>query len=266
MKKLVLGTLFLALFAVQATGCFISSGDDSGDDTGDDVADRTITASWSLHNLGTAQQNLPCPPGTTTAAVYTAPIDTNYITIDAETRVDLFDCNDRSGTTDPLFSDKYQTWIELTDNVTGSGATIVHGNVYTASPRWPDTLIENDREDIVDLTSSSNKSISFALIADGGYFAAGWSLQGNQTCAQAGADGVSFLTTEVATGTSSADDLFNCAAGFGITGAFINGNYMVALSAKDGAGAAGASTTITGAITGPNKVTDLGDVVLGIDP
>ena len=262
MKKLVLGTLFLALCALQTTGCTSSSGDDIGDD---DIADRTITATWSLHNLASAQANLPCPPGTETAAVYTAPIDTNYNTIDAETTVDLFDCDARTGTTDGLFADKYQTWIELTDDVTGAGASIDHGDVYAASPRWPDTLIEADREDIVDLTSSSSKSISFALIADGGYFAAGWSLEGGQTCAQAGSDGVSILATEVNGPVNSADDIFNCEAGFGITGAFANGNYTIAITATDGPTKIGDSTTKTASITGPNKVTDLGDVVIPVD-
>jgi len=260
MKKLVLSTLVLALLAMQATGCTSSEGDDVG---GDDVADATISATWSLHNLATAQANLPCPPGTTTAAVYTAPIDTDYNTITSETLVDLFDCDDLAGTTAPLFSDKYQTWIELTDDASVTGGVIDHGNVYTKSPVWPDGLIEDDREDIVDLTTASNRSIGFALIADGGYFQLGWSLQGNATCAAAGADGVSVLSTETASPANFRDDVFNCEAGFGITGAFKQGSYTVAITAIDSSEAGiGAPKTTTNTIAGPNRVTDLGDFVL----
>src|SRR5882672_9430039 len=78
MKNLVLGSLIAAVVS-QAAGCIISSSDD---DSGNDAF---ITANWQLKNIG-------------------API------------IDLFSCDDGTGTSAPLPPSKYVAWVTIADH------------------------------------------------------------------------------------------------------------------------------------------------------
>jgi hypothetical protein len=256
MKKLVLGSLLL--IQVLATGCIISTGDDGVDP----IDEAQITASWRIQNIGTAQTNLPCPPNITTAAVYSQEVNTNFDPV-GQPIIDLFDCDNGSGATAPLPATEFQVWVELTSE--GGG------NVYAESPRWPDGMDFRDRNDLVDVTEV-DKPFDATLYADGGYFSIGWNLRdaGNGqtlTCAQAIAAGVGVLSTSVSNASNSADDQFNCEAGFGITGGFLGGQYTVDIQALNSANQAlGGTPVLTNRTIGSaNAVTSLGTVDVLID-
>lgn len=252
MKKLVLGSL-MAVLVSQAAGCIITSG--GGDD------DATITANWTLRNLA-SNQAIPCPPGTTTAAVYSQAVNASNQPVGSAI-IDLFDCDDNTGRTAPLPPDVYQVWVELTSEGGGS--------VYASSTKWPAGLPDADRNDIVDVRDV-DQSISATLLEDGGYFALSWDLVDSQTtapltCAEALADGVGVISTSASNSSMFTDDKFNCEAGFGITGGLLQGAYQVSIDAfEDGAGGLGTPVVLTNeTIRGQNDITDLGLVMIPID-
>lgn len=241
MKKLVLGSL-VAVLASQAAGCIITTADE----------DAVITANWSLKQQSTGQI-ITCPPGTTTAAVYSQPVDGANNPIGSPI-IDLFDCDDNSGRTAPLPPDVYQVWVSLTSEGGGS--------VYATSLSAIVDVIDTD------------KTFTTTLLNDGGYFQLTWDLVDSQTsapltCATALADGVGVVSTLVSNPQSFVDDKFTCEDHYGITGGLLQGTYTVAVDAfQDGAGggAIGPATTLSNKVIGPrNAVTNLGNVQIGID-
>ncbi len=278
MKQIVLGNA-LALFALQLGGCIIEDGEDPfcGDgivDPGEDcdgganctatctlpVEDALITANWSIKSAST-NQVLSCPPNITTAAVYSQPVNDDNEPV-GQAIIDLFDCVDNTGTTDPLPADVYQVWVSLTSD--GGG------QVYATSTKWPAGIADADRNDIVDVRTS-DKTFSTTLLEDGGYFALSWDLVDAQnnaplTCAQAMSDGVSVISTSVANPNSFVDDVFNCEAGFGITGGLLQGTYTVQVAALENEQSIGDAMTLTNkVIRNANQITDLGLVVIPVD-
>lgn len=244
MKKLVLVAL-TAMLAMAASGCIITSGDD---DPIDEYA--TVTAKWSIKNLASNDNNLPCPPGINTAALYNQKIDNNGNLIGSPA-IDLFNCSDFTGRAEDLDPDIYQSWIELT---TGSG-----GTVYAQSLS---AIV-----DVIDV----DKTFETTILEDGGYFSLSWTLRdanggGELSCAQAAASGVGVLAT-VTNGVAATDDQLDCAPGYGVTAGLLNGSYTVKISAINTAGdGLGESVLANAALIGDrNQVTDLGHFDLPVD-
>lgn len=245
MKKLVLVAL-TAMVAMAASGCIITSGDD---DPIDEFA--AITAKWSIKNLATNDNTLPCPPGINTTALYNQVIDENGNAIGSPI-IDLFTCSDFQGTATDLDPDIYQSWIELT---TGSG-----GTVYAQSLSAIVDVIDTD------------KTFETTILEDGGYFELSWTLRaanggGELTCAQAAATGVSILAT-LTTGGSDTDDILDCAPGYGVTAGLPMGTYVVSIDAINSANEPlGPDPVLKNnvVIGDQNAVTDLGHVDLPIE-
>ena len=245
MKKLVLLAL-TAMVAMTASGCIITSGDD---DPIDEFA--TITAKWSIKNLASNNNNLPCPPGTTTAAVYNQVIDDNGNLVGSPA-IDLFNCSDFQGAATDLDPDIYQTWVELTsDNGT---------NVYAQS-----------LSGIVDVITA-DKTFETTILEDGGYFQLSWTLRAavggaELSCSQATANGVSILAT-LTSGGSGTDDILDCEPGSGVTAGLRMGTYVVSIDAVNSANEAlGPDPVLKNnvVIADRNEVTDLGHVDIPID-
>lgn len=246
MKKLVLGSLFLALIASQATGCIISS-DDAPEDA-------FVTAQWSFRNVA-SQANTGCPAGFATVALYNQEVDSNDRPIAGiPPEIDLFDCIDGSGTTGAIPAVAYETWYEVTN---GDGGAL-YGQSLAA---------------IVDVTIE-DKTFSASILNDGGYFSLSWILRGDTSartlnCSEIpNIDGVEIVTT-LTSGGAAVVDKFDCGAAFEISGGLLQGSYTVSVDAfQDGAGggALGEPVTLTNrTIADRNDVTDLGTITLPID-
>ncbi|HEY4175440.1 MAG TPA: hypothetical protein VGM90_01350 [Kofleriaceae bacterium] len=257
MKKIVLGSAFLALSAFS-TGCIISSGDD-GSGSGVDDPQGLIDVSWKIRTTA-SQADLGCPTGVTTVAFHVQPVDDNNNDTGSE-QIDLFNCTDGHGTAgetdvdapDALPFGFYRTFAVFSS--TGGAQK------YAETPQWPDGLADDEREDIADASTPAHASKSYDVFTDGGYFSLGWSFAGGATCTSAQSDGVSAIAT-VSGGSAAADEVFHCTAGFGISGGYGAGNYTAAVTALDGNVGIGTPKTKTFSIATQNAVTDLGDVVL----
>ncbi len=245
MKKLVLGSL-MAVLVSQAAGCIITTSEDNY---------ALITAEWDLKT--TAGQSLSCPPGTTTAAVYAQAVDTDYRLVGSPF-IDLYDCNAGVGNSDPLPPDVYQMWVELTSE--GGG------NVYATST----SLNEKSATDeyfvnVLDF----DQTFGTTILSDGGYFQFDWDLRNaaNQPITCGSVSKVAILSTSVTNGNNSFDDRFPCDKQYGLTGGLLQGGYTLEVSATNAAGQGlGPQTEILNRpVTSPNRVTDLGTVMVRVD-
>jgi hypothetical protein len=239
MKNIVLGTL-IAAAASQAAGCVISS-DDSA----------TVRATWAVVSLP-GNTEVGCPPGTTTASLYSQESDADGTVIPGgEMYIDKFNCEDGAGTSAPMVPSIYRSWVQLEDD---SGASVYAKTI----------------EVLLDVRSQ-DKQLDTQILANGGYFELSWDLVGKVSgnplsCGQAGADGVENLATDVNSPSNAKSDIFNCADGFGITAGIPEGTYTISVSALQGQAAVGVAPALTNKrILSPNKVTDLGTVQIPID-
>lgn len=245
MKNLVLASL-IALAASQAAGCIITTGDDDGGE------DAFISATWSLREEATNTNNIPCPPGFDTAALYNQPVDANGNSV-GQPIIDLFDCVAGSGTSAPLPPTTYLTWVEIAN----TNNTQVYAKSLSA---------------YVDVTVS-DKTFNTQILVDGGYFQLQWDLVGAQsnaslTCGQAGAaGGVSLVGTQVSNPSNSNEDLFDCEDHYGITAGYTMGTYTVSVAALNAQDLSiGTAPEITNAVIGEaNAVTNLNTVQIPID-
>lgn len=250
MKKLVLSSLMTVLVS-QAAGCIIESDDGTDPPPPDEYA--TIQAQWSLKSIAD-NAVIPYPPDITTAAVYSQEVDANYQPI-GNPIIDLFDVGDNAGRTAPLPPAVYQVWVELTSE----GGSTVHAKSLSAYV------------DVVD----TDKTFTTTLVEDGGYFQLDWNLVGadsNQqlTCAEAGLaasnpSGIYIEAFLASSQTAEATDIFACADGTGITGAYLSGDYDVLVDARTTTETpVGGADTISTSIGDRNEVTDLGVVTIPI--
>ena len=243
MKKLVLVAL-TAMLATAASGCIITSGDDTPEE------DALITAKWSIKNLASNDNTLPCPPGTTTTALYNQAIDEAGNLIGSP-EIDLFNCSDFQGTSGGLIPDVYQSWVELTSD---NGA-----NVYATSLS---AIV-----DVIDV----DKTFETTILEDGGYFKIDWTLRdaagaGELSCAQALADNVSLDVTIAGPSVPPVAVDLPCEAGFGVSQGFITGTYQVSITATDADGPLGEAIVKSNVVIGDrNEVTDLGHVDIPIN-
>lgn len=224
----------MAIVVSQTAGCIITSGEE----------DAVITANWSLKQLSGSV--ITCPPGTTTAAIYSQAIR-GGVSVGAPI-IDLYDCNDNFGRTAPLPPDEYQVWVELTSEAGGA--------VYARSL--------SQYIDVIDI----DKSFTTEIFNDAGYFQLDWVLVDLATnvpfnCTNdPEVDGVAVGAT-VAGGTAFVDSEFDCELETGVTKPMLQGTYTVSLEAIDSAGRSltpQAVNLTNKVIQGPNKVTDLGTV------
>jgi len=241
MKKLVLGSL-MAVLVSQAAGCIITSGEE----------DAVITANWSLKQQATGQI-IPCPPTTTTAAIYAQAVDTAFRPVGSPF-IDLYDCNDNSGRTAPLPPDVYQVWVQLESE----GGGTVYAQSLSAFV------------DVIDV----DKTFTTTILNDGGYFQFDWDLvdaatNAPLTCGQIPEiGGVGAVSTSVSNPNMFFDDKFDCEDGTGITGGLLQGAYTVSVDALDmnDLSISPAPTNLTNRVIGDrNQVTDLGVVVVRVN-
>lgn len=235
MKKLVLSSLMTVLVS-QAAGCVISSGEE----------DALITAQWDLRSLA-MNASIAYPPGVTTAAVYSQPVDANFRPVGSPI-IDLFDVEDDAGTTAPLPPDVYQVWVELTSE----GGSNVHARSLSAFV------------DVID----EDKTFTTSIFEDGGYFQLSWNLvdAGGAPASCAETNGIGVLSTLTGPNTFR-DDKFDCEDGGGITAGLLAGTYTVevtALGADDGS--IGRAPLMSGeVIMDRNQVEDLGTTTITLD-
>jgi hypothetical protein len=234
-----------ALVASTATGCIIESG--SGDDT-PPIDTGLITANWSFKELAT-NAILPCPSGFNTAAFYAYPVDAANARL-GEPFIDLYQCGAGTGTSDyPL--GRYEVYLEIT-NGTNTG------------------LYAQTLPAIVDIRPD-DATFTTTVIDDGGFFLFDWELRGETsgtplTCTQAGATGGVDITATLSGTAEATTDVFPCEQGTAYTGGLIAGTYVVSVAALNSADQAVgvAPELVNKAIQAPNKVTDLGLIMIPI--
>jgi hypothetical protein len=168
------------------------------------------------------------------------------------TIVDQFDCADLEGTIS-LPDDTYLVWVQI-ESDDGS-------QIYTKSAQ---TFVD---------TSFGDATIDVNILDDGGYFFLTWDLVDAVTkaplsCGEAGvnADGsVEAISTNMANAQQIITDQFTCEDHFGTTDGLLAGTYTVSIDALDGSDRALSNpTTVTEQITAPNRLTDLGHIVIQI--
>jgi hypothetical protein len=249
MKKLVLGSLLLAAFVSQTTGCIITSDDDD-----DDFA--TINADWSFHTVSPNGDLSPpnsCPNGFGTVALHNQLLDASGRPLGAKV-IDLFDCVAMRDFSDPLEPGEYETFISVTSG--GGGAV------------YADSLAA-----LVDVTSS-DKTFSAQIVDNGGYFKIGWDLRDMTSLAPLNCadvtrqDGIEINTT-LAGASSGTTDQFDCTRGFDFTDAVMKGTYVVQVNAFMDASPndvlVGEVVTLNNKVMlDRNQVTDLGTVMLKV--
>ena len=249
MKKLVLGSLVLAM-ASQAAGCIISTSEDEF---------ALVSAQWDLKS--NAGASLTCPPGITTAAVYAQEVNTDYQRI-GQPFIELYDCEAGVGNSDPLPPTVYEMWVELTSEG-GSQvyATSTSRNEAAPTERFPDGYFV----DVIDV----DKTFKTTIFADAGYFQFDWDLRNaaNQPITCGSVAKVAALSTSVTNPNNSFDDRFFCDENYGLTGNLLQGAYTIEVSAVNAAGQGlGPQTEILNKqVQSPNKVTDLGTVMVHVD-
>lgn len=230
----------------QVTGCIIENNGVPVDEA------AAITATWQFKNEAT-QQITGCPTGFNTVAMHNLQLDRNDNPIPSSDVIDLFDCIDGAGISDPLVPDVYQTFLEVTDD--------------SGNNRYAQSLSA-----IVDVVVT-DKQFDATILNDGGYFSFGWDLVGatsNKALACADVpnlDGVESISTQTTTGASAIVDKFDCEDHFAVTGGLLQGSYSVSVSAFDASGEAlGTSPKLDGkVIKDRNQVTALENVQIPIN-
>jgi len=233
MKKLVLA----ALAAVASfTGCT--------------TADSTVSVSWSFTHLedNTARS---CPTGFGTASIISQTIDPTTNRGTGLTVVDKFDCAAGRGTI-TLPDDTFLVWVEITNDARTS--------TYAQSG---DTFVD---------TSLGDAAFGVEILDDGGYFFLSWDLLRASSgallsCSQAGAGGNGSVTVHAAGPRSITDDQFQCEDHFGTTKPLLADSYSIAVDAEDANDVplGDAMTLDDEIIAAPNKLTDLGNLMIPID-
>lgn len=231
--------------AVDIDGCSISS------------APVLMTANWSFKQLSNGA-SLTCPTGFNTTAFHAIPID-RFGNKNGQELIDLFDCDDFTGTSD-YDPRPYEVFLEITTS--------------TNSAKYADTPSA-----YLDLTFE-NKTITQTIIDDGGFFTFDFELRdagggARLTCAEAGAGGGVEIISTLNGSTQAKTDMFDCVApgfrddgaGFAFTAGLLAGDYTVSVAALDSSDrSVGTAPALPNKrISAPNKITDLGLIAIPID-
>lgn len=208
-----------------------------------------IGATWQLRSEATMTATA-CPTGYDTAALYSQPVNASGQPAGSAI-IDLFNCADNAGTSAALPPGMYQVWIEITDH----NNTMVYAKSLSA---------------IVDVTTV-DKTFNAQILNDGGYFQLAWALRGANsnsalTCAQAAANGVEAIGTDVSNASNSNSDIFTCSDQVGITAGYLAATYTVAVHALNASDQViGAAPDLVNKVINPrNQVTDLGTITIPI--
>ena len=207
-----------------------------------------ITANWSFKDFGGPTTS--CPAGFDTVAIYSAALDDAGNDIGAPLLGDLFTCSDLTGAAyvDPGL---YRIFLTV--------------ETHNATQLWGDSA-----SIVLDVTRV-DKSVTYSLLNDGGYFHLSWGLVGANSgaplsCSAAGADTVETITT-AASDNSVLTDKFTCSDHSGWTSGFRAGSYTFTVDATLGnGGALGQVVTVPNTVMGTkNDQVNLGHFVLPID-
>ena len=222
-------------FAKVSADAGVATGDAGG-------GDHMVTAHWSFRHLA---NNAPrgCPTGFGSAAVLSQAVDPITLSPIGNSHVDLFDCADLQGTI-LLSAGSYVISVRIQN---GSGSQI-----YAES------------KVAMVATSLGDSSVDVEVLDDAGYFSLTWSLHDKatgalMTCAQAGATAVEVVSTGTL---GPLSDKFLCDQGSGITAGLLAGSYTVAVRAMKSDLTISDTNALTGIISAPNGVTDLGHVMI----
>ncbi len=231
MRKVVLS----ALLAYAATGCVAA----------EEAA--LITANWSFKEVSTGAV-LGCPAGFDTTAVYAYPVDGANQRV-GQPIIDLYPCSAFTGTNE-YPADAYEVYLEIT--------TASNSGLYAQSTAAIVDIVDRDA------------TFTTTIIDDGGFFVFDWQLRGAVTgqqlsCADALADSVDITSTLNGT-TQAFSDVYPCSQGSAYTAALPEGDYTLSVAALDSADRSiGTAPTLTNKrISAPNKITDLGLIMIPI--
>jgi hypothetical protein len=234
----------VVLLVAGASGCVIVEDDGYGGG-GYYEEPALITAHWQFKDLAT-DQTTACPAGFDTVAVNSLPVDPAGRP-SGQVIIDLFDCADGVGLTDPLDPDVYQTWIGVT-NTDGT-------KMYAESTTTTVDIIERDA------------AVDTEILNDGGYFSLAWDLVGATSnsklaCTELGATKIALST---ATSVRAEADEFGCGDHFGVTGGFVKGDTSVTLTLTNGESNVAEPVILDNkTILDRNRITDLGSVSIPI--
>jgi hypothetical protein len=215
------------------------------------TTDTEVTVGWNFTHLETNAVR-SCPTGFATAAVVAQPVNTSNHRGFGTTIVTLFDCADGQGKIS-LPDDIYLVWVEI-ENDSGSS------QYAQSEAHYIDTL-------------DGDQAFDVEILDDGGYFFLTWDLVDATTnaplsCREAGADGSGFvetISTAMASPTDIVTDKFTCDDHYGTTDPLLAGNYVVSITAVRNNAALGDPQNVQRSIQAPNKLTDLGNIIIPID-
>ena len=156
-------------------------------------------------------------------------------------------------------------WVELTSEGGGSVyATSTSLNENAGTEDYPDGWFLN--------VLNVDQTFKTTLLADGGYFQFDWNLIDTATsapldCTTGAVTKVAALSTSVTNPNNAFDDRFKCGQHYGLTGGLLQGAYTVGVQAVNAAGQGlGPQNLLTNKIiASPNKVTDLGSIMVKVD-
>jgi hypothetical protein len=241
MKNLALAAL---IAVASSTGCTVTATTDPPPS-----ASAVITANWSFQHFAdkTARS---CPIGYGTAAIYAQPWDPINNVLYGTPVIDLFNCSDMHGVTDPLVG-IYQIWLQI-QNSSGS-------QVYATSAH-----------DYID-TNDGNATLALNMLDDAGYFFLTWDIvrQGTNApllCADVGSGARVETAVTLSTGGNVVSDSWPCNHYFGTTDPILAGTYTVSIDALlNGLGVGNAPVLLNNkTVSSPNGLTDLGHVLIPI--
>ena len=255
MSKLAL-TIATATLVSQAAACVIRTDDrghhggGGGGGGGTGTALASISARWALRNMADGATTR-CPVGFDTVQLLTQPVDDHGAPLD-DPRVDLFDCEARSGLSTDLPPDRYQVWIEVRSHDLRA-------------------LYAQSLSQVLDVRDA-DQTFSTDILNDGGYFQLSWDLVGKTTnrpleCSQVvGLDSVFAVSTSVADAHRVYEDRRLCDDHSGVSEGLLQGSYTIAIDALAGDRALGSPVVLSArTIAGQNSITDLGTVTIPID-
>jgi hypothetical protein len=215
------------------------------------TTDTVVTVGWTFTHLETNAAR-SCPTGFATATIVSQPVDTRNHRGVGATIVDKFDCASQQGTLS-LPDGVYLVWVEI-ENDSGTSQ-------YAQSEAHYIDTVDGDQ------------AFDVEILDDGGYFFLTWDLVDATTnaplsCREAGADGSGFveaISTDMASPTDIITDQFTCDDHYGTTDPLLAGNYVVSITAVRDNARLGDPQNVQRSIQAPNKLTDLGNIIIPID-
>jgi hypothetical protein len=205
-----------------------------------------------------------CPDGYGSAALYSQPLDSSNNPI-GKPNITEVDCSAGAGTTPALEPGDYNSWVEIEDKASGSGAA--------QSP----TSLELNGAPLV--MGTSDLTVAEQVVLDGGFFRYEWSVVGATSgsavaCDVNGANSFLLTATSVMTSTdvytASTPCSIDSVVHFALSNPIPTGLYTVTVVANNGSGSAvGPPTTLENqtiqAASALQPVTDMGNVTVEVN-